>query len=31
MSNFVLGVCFTLAIEFLSIIFIAFYYGGNKK
>jgi hypothetical protein len=31
MLEFLMGILFTLAAEFLAIIFIAIFYGGNKK
>ena len=31
MLEFFGGMCFTLAVEFLGVIFVALYYGGNKK
>ncbi len=31
MLEFLMGICFTLAVEFLGIILIALHYGGNDK
>ena len=31
MLDFMMGICFTLAVEFLGIVLIALYYGGNDK
>ena len=31
MLEFLMGICFTLAVEFIGVILIALYYGGNNK